>query len=110
MKPYINTYYKFFDYTIGDYIPDEVDGTIASDIHHITARSQGKIYLNCIENLMALNRENHSHFGDKKLYMMMLYHKHLRFIHTKRPDYNINFENIPLAYRTECIEFYNNLL
>lgn len=52
----------FFGYSIGDYIPSEISGLPATEIHHVTYRSQGG--KDEITNLIALTREEHeqAHF------------------------------------------------
>jgi hypothetical protein len=75
MKSHVKIYMKSFGYDVSDFIPCEVCGTKAVDIHHIDARGmggdpQGK--KDIIENLMALCRFCHNEFGDKALYVEML--------------------------------------
>jgi hypothetical protein len=100
---------NFFGYTTGDFIECELSGTIATEIHHIGCRGMGgskeKDY---IENLMAINRENHNKYGDKKAFMVFLYVKHLRFVKEKRPDYVIKFDKIDLMYRNSVIALLNH--
>ena len=67
MKKYTLTYFKHFGYDISDFIPCEVCGKTAVDIHHIEARGiGGSKDADNIENLMALCREDHLKYGDKK--------------------------------------------
>jgi len=66
MKPYTKTYFDFFGFTIADFIPCEICGERAIDIHHIWARSIRKDLVNAINNIMALCRLCHTEFGDKK--------------------------------------------
>ena len=58
MKKYIKTYLNHFDYTISDFIPCEICGAKAVDIHHINGRLGENA--NNIENLMALCRHCHT--------------------------------------------------
>lgn len=67
-------------YGVQDFIPCEVCGKQAVDIHHIIARSQNKSLLNNIENLMALCRKCHDKYGDKKQYINLLKDIHLKFM------------------------------
>jgi 5-methylcytosine-specific restriction endonuclease McrA len=54
-----------------------VCGKTAIDIHHIEARGiGGSKEADNIENLMALCREDHLKFGDKKQYKEFLKEKH----------------------------------
>ena len=69
MKKYTLTYFNYFGYDISDFIPCEVCGKTAVDIHHIEARGiGGSKEADNIENLMALCREDHLKYGDKKQY------------------------------------------
>lgn len=71
------TYLKHFGYDISDFIPCEVCGKTAIDIHHIEARGiGGSKQADNIENLMALCREDHIKYGDKKQYKDFLKCKH----------------------------------
>jgi hypothetical protein len=77
MKKHTMTYLKHFGYDISDFIPCEVCGTTAVDIHHIEARGiGGSKQADNIENLMALCREDHIKYGDKKQYKDFLKCKH----------------------------------
>lgn len=69
MKKYTRTYLNFFGYDETDFIPCEVCNKQAVDIHHIQAKGMGgsKTKDN-IENIMALCRECHIKYGDKKQY------------------------------------------
>jgi hypothetical protein len=94
----------FFGYGIDDFIPSELSSERAVDINHIVCRGMGgSKQKDFIENLIALTRSEHIKYGDKKEYMVYLYVKHLMFIQIKRPDYRIQFEKIPEAYRNEVI-------
>jgi hypothetical protein len=71
------TYLNHFGYDISDFIPCEVCGKTAVDIHHIEARGiGGSKEADAIDNLMALCREDHIKFGDKKQYKEFLKEKH----------------------------------
>lgn len=71
------TYLNHFGYDISDFIPCEVCGKTAIDIHHIEARGiGGSKQADNIENLMALCREDHIKYGDKKQYKDFLKCKH----------------------------------
>lgn len=69
MKKYTRTYLNYFGYDETDFISCEVCNKQAVDIHHIEAKGMGgsKTKDN-IENIMALCRECHTKFGDKKQY------------------------------------------
>jgi 5-methylcytosine-specific restriction endonuclease McrA len=77
MKPYVKIYMNHFGYDISSFIPCEVCGKTAVDIHHIEARGLGgSKEADNIENLMALCREDHVKWGDKKQYKDFLKEKH----------------------------------
>ena len=71
------TYLNHFGYDITDHIPCEVCGMTAVDIHHIECRGMGgSKEADAIDNLMALCREDHIKFGDKKQFKEFLKCKH----------------------------------
>ena len=58
-------------------MPCECCSAEAVDLHHIKARGMGgTTKLDKVENIMALCRDCHVNFGDKKTYMSYLYTKH----------------------------------
>lgn len=79
MKKYTKTYLDYFGYDVSDFVPCEVCGMQAVDIHHIEARSVAKSKENDITNLMAMCRKDHIKYGDKKQYKDFL-----KEIHNKR--------------------------
>ena len=73
MKNHTKIYLKYFGYDPSDFIPCEMCGLKAQDIHHIEARGMGgSKHADTIENLMALCRQCHIDFGDKKQHKEML--------------------------------------
>ena len=77
MKNHTKVYLNHFGYIGEDFIPCETCGARAVDIHHIEARGIGGTKIgDKIENLMALCREHHIEYGDKKQYMEFLKEKH----------------------------------
>ena len=69
MKKYTRTYLNYFKYDETDFIPCEVCNKQAVDIHHIQAKGMGGSNTkDNIENIMALCRECHIKYGDKKQY------------------------------------------
>ena len=56
MQPHVKIYLKHFDKGMDDFIPCEVCGARAKDIHHIRGRGKGK---DVITNLMAVCRSCH---------------------------------------------------
>lgn len=88
-----------FGYDTGDFIPCEISGERAVDIHHIQARGMGGSKKSDeIENLMALTRDLHTELGDKKQYIEGLKVIHEAFLQTRTPwlEYNDNLPwNLP---------------
>ena len=77
MKKHTQKYMNHFGYDISDFIPCEVCGHTAVDIHHIEARGMGGTKdADVIENLQALCRQCHTKFGDQKQYKDFLKCKH----------------------------------
>lgn len=77
MKKHTRIYLDAMGYDEADFIPCEMCGKQAVDIHHIHARGAGgsktKDY---IENLMALCRPCHSLYGDRKEWRATLWIRH----------------------------------
>ena len=66
-----------FGYDISDFIPCEVCGDKAVDIHHIEARGMGGTKEpDKIEDLMALCRKDHEKYGDITEHKEFLKEKH----------------------------------
>ncbi len=83
MKAHTRIYMKFFGYTIADFIPCEVCGDRAVDIHHIECRGMGgdpNGDKDVIENLQALCRKCHNTYGDIKAFIEKLKNIHLLFM------------------------------
>jgi hypothetical protein len=73
MKSYTKTYLNYFGYALDDFIPCEICGNRGVDIHHIDCKGMGGSRLkDDIENIMALCREHHIEYGDKKQYIDFL--------------------------------------
>lgn len=81
MRKHTKIYMDYFGYGKEDFISCEICGKRAVDIHHINARGMGGSKdKDTIENLMAVDRECHIKYGDKKEYMDFLKEKHQQFI------------------------------
>jgi len=77
MKNHTKVYLNAMGYDTTDSIPCEVCRATAVDIHHIDSRGMGgSKTADTIENLMALCRECHVEFGDKKHYKELLVATH----------------------------------
>jgi 5-methylcytosine-specific restriction endonuclease McrA len=77
-------YLNHFGYDISDFIPCEVCGQTAVDIHHIEPRQMGGTKTkDVIENLQALCRECHIRMGDKKQYKEFLKNVHMEKLKNK---------------------------
>ena len=73
MKNHTKVYLKGMGYTTTEWIGCEVCGGTAVDIHHIESRGMGGSKIaDTIENLMALCRNCHTEYGDKKQHKEML--------------------------------------
>ena len=80
MKKHVKVYLDYFGYGAEDFIGCEVCSSRAVDIHHIEARGMGgSKKADTIENVMALCRNCHVEYGDKKQYM-----DNLKAVHQKR--------------------------
>jgi 5-methylcytosine-specific restriction endonuclease McrA len=73
MRKHTQIYLQGMGYKKTDFIPCEVCGSQAVDIHHIEARGMGgNKRADVIENLMGLCRKCHIEYGDKKQYKEFL--------------------------------------
>jgi hypothetical protein len=86
MKKHTKVYFNFFNV---EYDPvsgwhncvSEISGLPAVDIHHIESRGMGgSKNADRIENLMALTREEHEHYGDKTEHLEYLKQTHADYI------------------------------
>lgn len=79
MKKHVKIYLDYFGYVGDEFIPCEVCGRKAVDIHHLDCRGMGGSKTkDTIENLMALDRECHIEYGDKKQHMDFLRECHAK--------------------------------
>lgn len=93
MQSHTKIYINYFGFTIADFIGCEVCGNKATEIHHIDCRGMGgdpQLKKDVIENLMAMCRECHNYYGDKKEFMDKLIQAHLTFmkVYGKNPKSN----------------------
>lgn len=73
MKPHTKIYFEYFGYDITSFVPCEICEKKAVDINHIKPRGMGgSKKMDNIENLMAVCRECHIEYGDKKQHLDFL--------------------------------------
>jgi ribosome-binding protein aMBF1 (putative translation factor) len=77
MKKHTKIYLNYFGYSGEDFMPCEICGSRAVDIHHIHRRGMGgSTDADKIKNLMAVCRTCHIEYGDKKHYIDFLIKEH----------------------------------
>ena len=79
MQKHTKVYFDFFDYGMDDFIPCEMCGSKATDIHHLTKRSKfgNKKERDFIENLAGLCRDCHVKAESDGMFNMFCRIKHL---------------------------------
>lgn len=98
MRLHTKIYMRALGYDITDFIPSELSGLKAIDLHHIVNRE------NRIENLMALTREEHTKYGEIKDKMCYLLNEHRLFL-----DVNgVNFDNDWFEEQLNKYSIYDN--
>jgi len=93
---YKQVYINAMGYSKEDFIASELSGKPAVDIHHIISR--GKRGEDRIENLMALTREEHIKYGDKKNHMLKLILGHREFLELSGVKYSHRYFNELIQY------------
>ena len=90
MQKYIKTYCDYFGYVEDEFIPSELSGAEASEVHHISFRS--RLGGDNIENLMALTRGEHEEAHGGKYTQKFLQEKHNQFMkmHENRTKTSVN--------------------
>jgi hypothetical protein len=96
MIKYKKIYLDAFGLDQTDFIACEVSGKCAIDFHHIIGR--GKKGEDRVENLMALTRENHIEYGDKKKYMVLLLKTHRTYLGHNGVRFNNNWFEDKINY------------
>ena len=85
MKKHTKIYLQEMGFDTTDWIPCELCGKTAVDIHHIEARSMGGSKTkDVIENLMAVCRACHIEVGDKKQYKGLLQATHIAYMRRRK--------------------------
>lgn len=87
MKKHTKLYLNVLGYDITDFIPSEISGQRAIDLHHIVNREDR------IENLMALTRKEHISFGEIKSKMHYLLNKHRQFLEVNGVNFSQDWFN-----------------
>lgn len=80
MRSHTKIYFKISGIDPYGFVPCEVTGAKCNDIHHIDCKGMGGDPTgskDVFENLMAVTREVHEEYGDKKHHMEFLYRKHV---------------------------------
>lgn len=80
-------YMAHFGYQIPEDVVSEISGTRATDIHHIHGRGPGK---DVIENLMALNRNEHDDCHMERIKKSEAQEIHNEFLKRNSPKKKIN--------------------
>ena len=79
MRKHTQIYLQGMGYKTTDFVPCEVCGAQAVDVHHIEARGIGGTKkADVIDNLMGLCRKCHIEYGDKKQYKEFLKEIHAK--------------------------------
>lgn len=78
MKKHTLIYMNFFDYVIDDFIPCEICGSKAVDIHHIEPKGLGgSKNKDFIDNLVALCRHCHNRCHSEKAFTSVARNAHM---------------------------------
>jgi hypothetical protein len=77
MQKHTKVYLKYFGLGEQDFIPCEICGQKAVDIHHLEGRGKGK---DVIENLMALCRRHHTYAHEGKIDKIVFIERHKMFL------------------------------
>jgi hypothetical protein len=88
VKKHTKIYLDYFGYDVSDFVPCELCGQKAVDVHHIKARGMGGSKTrDVIDNLMALCRTDHERYGDIEAYRDYLSVAHSVFMRNRVPVY-----------------------
>ena len=77
MQPHVKIYMNHFGYGEQDFIPCEICGLRANDVHHIEGRGKGK---DVITNLMGLCRKHHKYAHECKIDKIVFIERHKIFL------------------------------
>lgn len=106
MQTHTKLYMKYFKYGLQDFMPCELLGVRANDVHHIDCKGMGgdpNGEKDVIENLMAIARKPHNILGDIEKWIEPLYEAHYIFMSTETPFVvdNSNHEIFDIFKNTE---------
>lgn len=85
MKPHVRIYLRHFGYGETEFIPCEICGSKAVDVHHINGRCKG---CDTIQNLMALCRDCHNKAEREEIKPEEFQFIHLNFIQQNHKKLN----------------------
>ena len=86
----VPTHNQIYDQALGEGRICELTGAPYGDVHHIECKGiGGRKSMDFIENLMALCRDAHTFYGDKKQYKEWLKEWHLEYLDHQTPMYII---------------------
>lgn len=103
MQRHTKVYYAQMGFDDCDFVPCEVSGQKAVDIHHIRGRGRGGRDTLC--NLMAVTRKEHERYGDKKEWYAYLIRCHFAAIWERINNAGIDpFEHITESALSGCKE------
>ena len=91
MKTHKKVYLAHFNYSEGEYIPCEVTGLPAVDVHHLSPRGMGgSNQKDNIENLMALTRPIHDFVENNPKWKYYFIAIHYQYLATRQPHLEQN--------------------
>ncbi|CAA0254309.1 hypothetical protein V2605_03550 [Tenacibaculum maritimum] len=106
MKNHIKIYHSTLGLDYSGYRTSELSNAPGIDLHHIDCKGMGgdpKGEKDRIENIIALTREEHIRYGDKKQYMSFLYTKHMQFLQRRGIPFDKEYFQTKIkAYETTC--------
>lgn len=89
MRKHTDIYLKGMGYHPSEFIPSEISDLPAVDTHHIIGRGKGGE--DRLENLMAVTRDEHLKFGDKKEHMVYLLTRHREYLALRNIKFDMNW-------------------
>jgi hypothetical protein len=99
MREHTKTYLESFGYDVCDNIPSELSLNKAIDVNHILCKGMGgnpKKDKERIENYIAMTREEHVEYGDKKKYYSYLFRVHKAFMIQRGVKFDLNWIDLQI--------------